>query len=72
MCRTRRFIPPIVGDPGSNGCGLKPRCIISPTAPVGPFWSVNGNADIMALEARPDIFSSSHEFGGITVVDLFG
>ena len=41
-------------------------------SPFGPFWSVCGHADIMAVEARPDIFSSSHEFGGITVVDLFG
>ncbi len=41
-------------------------------SPFGPFWSVNSHADIMAVEARPDIFSSSHEFGGITVVDLFG
>ena len=41
-------------------------------SPFGPFWSVCSHADIMAVEARPDIFSSSHEFGGITVVDLFG
>ena len=41
-------------------------------SPFGPFWSVSGHADIMAVEARPDIFSSSYEFGGITVVDLFG
>jgi len=40
-------------------------------SPFGPFWSVNRHADIMAVEARPDVFSSSHEFGGITVVDLF-
>jgi cytochrome P450 len=26
----------------------------------------------MAVEARPDMFSSSHTFGGITVVDLMG
>ncbi|WP_310497054.1 cytochrome P450 [Sandarakinorhabdus sp.] len=41
-------------------------------SPFGPFWSVSRHADIQAVEARPDIFSSSHEFGGITVVDLFG
>ena len=41
-------------------------------SPFGPYWSVCSHADIMAVEARPDIFSSSHEFGGITVVDLFG
>ncbi|MFZ4382882.1 MAG: cytochrome P450, partial [Sandarakinorhabdus sp.] len=43
-----------------------------PNSPFGPYWSVNRHADIMAVEARPDIFSSSHEFGGITVVDLLG
>jgi cytochrome P450 len=43
-----------------------------PHSPFGPYWSVTRHADIMAVEARPDIFSSSHEFGGITVVDLFG
>jgi len=41
-------------------------------SPFGPYWSVTRHADIMAVEARPDIFSSSHEFGGITIVDLFG
>jgi cytochrome P450 len=42
-----------------------------PNSPFGPYWSVNRHADIMAVEARPDIFSSSHEFGGITILDLF-
>ncbi|MEI6417678.1 MAG: cytochrome P450 [Sphingomonadales bacterium] len=42
-----------------------------PNSPFGPYWSVSRHADIMAVEARPDIFSSSHEFGGITIVDLF-
>jgi cytochrome P450 len=41
-------------------------------SPFGPYWSVSNHADIMAVEARPDIFSSSHTFGGITVVDLMG
>ena len=42
-----------------------------PNSPFGPYWSVSRHADIMAVEARPDIFSSSHEFGGITILDLF-
>jgi cytochrome P450 len=41
-------------------------------SPFGPYWSVCNHADIQAVEARPDLFSSSHVFGGITVVDLFG
>ncbi len=41
-------------------------------SPFGPYWSISAHADIQAIEARPDIFSSSHEFGGITVVDLMG
>jgi cytochrome P450 len=43
-----------------------------PDCAFGPYWSISGHADIQAIEARPDIFSSSHEFGGITVVDLLG
>ena len=41
-------------------------------SPFGPYWSICSHADIQAVEARPDIFSSSHEYGGITVVDLMG
>jgi cytochrome P450 len=41
-------------------------------SPFGPYWSISNHADIMAVEARPDMFSSSHTFGGITVVDLMG
>nr|WP_310523448.1 cytochrome P450 [Polymorphobacter sp.] len=41
-------------------------------SPFGPYWSINSHADIQAVEARPDIFSSSHIYGGITVVDLMG
>jgi cytochrome P450 len=40
-------------------------------SPFGPYWSISSHADIQAVEARPDLFSSSHEFGGITVVDMF-
>jgi cytochrome P450 len=39
-------------------------------SPFGAYWSICSHADIQAVEARPDLFSSSHEFGGITVVDL--
>ena len=35
----------------------------------GPYWSVTRHADIMAVEAHPEIFSSSYEFGGITIFD---
>jgi len=38
----------------------------------GPYWSVTRHADIMAVEAHPEIFSSSYEFGGITIIDLAG
>ncbi|WP_426164456.1 cytochrome P450 [Sandarakinorhabdus sp. DWP1-3-1] len=41
-------------------------------SPFGPYWSISNHADIQAVEARPDIFSSSHVFGGITVVDMLG
>ncbi len=37
----------------------------------GPYWSISSHADIQAVEARPDIFSSSYEHGGITILDLF-
>src|SRR5207237_9441172 len=38
----------------------------------GPYWSVTRHADIMAVEAHPEIFSSSHDYGGITIADLTG
>ncbi len=41
-----------------------------PESPFGPYWSITRHADIQAIEARPDIFSSSFEHGGITVADL--
>jgi cytochrome P450 len=40
------------------------------TSPFGPYWSVSRHADIMEVEAHPDIYSSSYEHGGITVADL--
>ncbi|PZN95028.1 MAG: cytochrome P450 [Alphaproteobacteria bacterium] len=42
------------------------------SSPFGPYWSISNHADIQAVEARPDIFSSSSVFGGITVVDMLG
>ena len=38
----------------------------------GPYWSVCRHEDIMEVEAKPELFSSSHEHGGITIIDLFG
>lgn len=43
-----------------------------PNSQFGPYWSVCGHADIMAVEARPDLFSSSYEHGGITIIDFSG
>ena len=39
-------------------------------SPFGPYWSITSHADIQAVEARPDVFSSSFEYGGITVANL--
>ncbi|GGE22297.1 cytochrome P450 [Polymorphobacter glacialis] len=38
----------------------------------GPYWSITRHADIMAVEAHPEIFSSSYEYGGITIADILG
>jgi cytochrome P450 len=35
----------------------------------GPYWSVTRHRDIVTVEALPEIFSSSWEYGGITVLD---
>ena len=43
-----------------------------PESVFGPYWSVCSHADIMEVEAHPEIYSSSHQFGGITVIDLLG
>jgi len=40
-----------------------------PESPYGPFWSVVGHKAIQHTEALPDIFSSSWEYGGITILD---
>jgi cytochrome P450 len=47
------------------------------TAPVyrcersefGAYWSVSGYKEIMHVESLPDIYSSSWEYGGITIAD---
>jgi cytochrome P450 len=41
-------------------------------SPFGAYWSVTRHADIQAIEARPDIFSSDMKYGGITVLDQVG
>ena len=37
--------------------------------PFAPYWSVTRYKDIVHVEALPDIYSSSWEYGGITVLD---
>ncbi len=41
-------------------------------SPFGSYWSVSRHADIQAVEARPDLFSSDMKYGGITVLDQVG
>lgn len=36
----------------------------------GPYWSVTRYADVQAVEAQPEVFSSSWEHGGITIFDM--
>lgn len=36
----------------------------------GPYWSASRYADIVDIESRPEIFSSSFEHGGITIFDM--
>ncbi|MFN3943397.1 MAG: cytochrome P450 [Allosphingosinicella sp.] len=47
-----------------------------PESDFGPYWSITRHADIMHVEALPDIFSSSWQYGGITILGegepLFG
>lgn len=38
-----------------------------PDSKFGPYWSVSTYKPIVQIEALPKIFSSSHEYGGITV-----
>lgn len=44
----------------------------TPDSPFGPYWSVMRHADIQAVEARPDVFSSDIKYGGITIFDQLG
>ncbi|MDO9486863.1 MAG: cytochrome P450, partial [Sphingomonadaceae bacterium] len=39
-----------------------------PDSPFGPYWSVTRYRDIVEVESLPDIYSSSWEYGGITVL----
>ena len=41
---------------------------LTPESGFGPYWSITRHADIMAVEALPDIFSSSYTVGGITIL----
>ena len=38
-------------------------------SPFGPYWSVVGHKAIQHVEALPELFSSSWEHGGITIMD---
>ena len=40
-----------------------------PESPYGPYWSVVGHKAIQHIEALPDVFSSSWEYGGITILE---
>jgi len=39
-----------------------------PDSPFGPYWSVTRYKDIVHVESLPDVYSSSYEFGGITIL----
>lgn len=39
-----------------------------PESAFGPYWSVTRYRDIVHVESLPDIYSSSFEYGGITVL----
>ena len=38
-------------------------------SPYGPYWAVVGHKAIQHIEALPDTFSSSWEYGGITILE---
>ncbi|MXP31058.1 cytochrome P450 [Parerythrobacter jejuensis] len=40
-----------------------------PESPFGPYWSVVGHKAIQHVEALPELFSSSWEHGGITILE---
>lgn len=41
-----------------------------PDSIFGPYWSVTRYADIVDVESRPELFSSSWEHGGIVIFDM--
>ena len=40
-----------------------------PESPYGPYWNVTTSKAIQHVEALPELFSSSWEYGGITILD---
>jgi cytochrome P450 len=40
-----------------------------PESPYGPYWAIVGHKAIQHIEALPEAFSSSWEYGGITILD---
>ena len=40
-----------------------------PESPYGPYWAVVGHKAIQHIEALPEVFSSSWEYGGITILN---
>lgn len=42
-----------------------------PESPYGPYWAVVGHKAIQHIEAQPEVFSSSWEHGGITILERF-
>ncbi|MDP4605606.1 MAG: cytochrome P450 [Erythrobacter sp.] len=40
-----------------------------PESPLGPYWAVVGHKAIQHIEALPETFSSSWEYGGITILN---
>jgi cytochrome P450 len=43
-----------------------------PESPFGPYWSVATHDLIQEVEGNPDVYSSSYEFGNITIADTVG
>jgi cytochrome P450 len=41
-----------------------------PESPFGSYWSVLSHDLVQEIEAKPDIFSSADEYGGITIEDM--
>lgn len=41
---------------------------LTPESEFGPYWSITKHADIMQVEALPEVFSSSYKLGGITIL----